>query len=296
MIRIIQIPFGRKLFIFSVLTSLILHAFPAIVFGATIENGDAVFLRTNRGLYLNTDNVPLAPAKVKSTRELDPKKSNEVWWIERPNGKSGTINYGEGVFLRTNRNNYLNTDNTPLAAVKVKDDASPHASNSNEIWWIEKAGSDDRTKIHAERTRPNIVETTKTTSFGSGRKMTTSASISRNGLLEMNTWSDTVNVTRGLSGHHVFVICYDQHGNAIWVSKAYKCKTIGGTGDLLTKSNDHDKHLEKFPDVIGKHTFSLKISHHSGSAKSARDIIVGSTKEAVEIHNEVKAELDRLED
>jgi hypothetical protein len=48
----------------------------------TVQNGDAILLRTRNNHYLNTDNGVGPAVKMSPAANHDPSVSDEIWWVE----------------------------------------------------------------------------------------------------------------------------------------------------------------------------------------------------------------------
>lgn len=121
----------------------------------------------------------------------------------------------------------------------------------------------------------------KSTTVKDHRYMKSHVTVYNNGTMVMSTKSWSRKNNGGLKGHSAFFVNIDIHGNAIWVSKAYRMTTIGGKLDLSTPSEHTDTHSETAPAAIGKYTYSIDIYHNAGDISQTRDGQVDAVKKAV---------------
>ncbi len=128
---------------------------------------------------------------------------------------------------------------------------------------------------------------------GNRKTMSTEAILYRNGLLNVNTFSQSTHPTEGLRGR-VLVVCVDAHGRAIWVSQEFACQTCGGTLDFFTPSRRRDNFSQAFPEAVGIHTQSLDIYHSSGPLGDSRAALISAIKTARDIAQEIKDIIDIL--
>jgi hypothetical protein len=117
--------------------------------------------------------------------------------------------------------------------------------------------------------------------------MSTSATLSTNGLLTIETYSKTSARTEGLGGH-VVVVVYDGNGNAIRVSKDHRCTTRCATWDPSCPSSGTDSWFEEFPEVIGRFAASLDIVHDNRSLGDMVEKINRAIKESKSIAEEIR--------
>ncbi len=101
-----------------------------------VEHGDKVFLHSRKNRFLNAANGS-GPLAMSVNHEADPAVSDEVWWIERLEGK-GEVQHGEAIFLRTRKNRYLNTGNGVGPVVQLTDNHDGNPAKSDELWWAER--------------------------------------------------------------------------------------------------------------------------------------------------------------
>lgn len=123
------------------------------------------------------------------------------------------------------------------------------------------------------------------------RYMKSKVTMYRNGKLVISTNSWSRKNWNGLKGHSVFVVIVDKKGNAIWASKSYRMKTIGGTKDLGTSSDHTDVNQETAPAAIGKHAHSIDIYHSAGNLSQNRDSQVRSIKKAIKTAEDIVKEV-----
>ena len=101
----------------------------------------------------------------------------------------------------------------------------------------------------------------------------------------------------GLKGHSMFAVIADEKANAIWVTKAYKMKTVCGTMDVCSH-RETDVDQEEAPSTIGKYASKIYIYHDAGDLSQNRQGQVNAVKkairEATDIAKEVKDAVDML--
>lgn len=135
------------------------------------------------------------------------------------------------------------------------------------------------------------VRASKTDTVKDHRYMESNVTLYKNGQLAIQTKCWSRKRFGGLTGQSLFVVCVDDKGNAIWVSKAFPCKTVGGLADVGTASEHTQTHTEALPEAIGKHTKAIDIFHDAGDISKRRQDQVEDVKKAIEQASDVAAEV-----
>lgn len=135
--------------------------------------------------------------------------------------------------------------------------------------------------------RSGTVQASEQGDVASGKYMSTKATLSTNGLLTIETYSESKCMTEGLRGH-VVVVVYDRAGNAIWVSQDHRCTTRGGTWDPSCSSSGTDSWFEQFPEIVGQCATSLDIFHKDEGLGNMVGNIRRAIKESTVITGEIK--------
>ena len=104
----------------------------------------------------------------------------------------------------------------------------------------------------------HILRSTKSEEVGNSKWMTTSATLSRDGTLIIDVYTNNQNPFKGLRGR-VLVIAYDSEGNALGMSKVLRCKTRGGGLDFFTSSAGRETFVEKMGAQAGQRAVALDI-------------------------------------
>jgi hypothetical protein len=90
------------------------------------------------------------------------------------------------------------------------------------------------------------------------RSMTTEAKLYRDGLLVVETETESTHLTRGLRGR-VFLVMVNDQGEAIAITEQFGCTTRGSTTDITTPHRGKDLFKTKIPDAVAKQTASIDI-------------------------------------
>ncbi len=136
------------------------------------------------------------------------------------------------------------------------------------------------------------VEASEEAQVGNSKKMHTKAILYTNGVLSIETFSQSGHNTEALRGH-VLIICVDTAGRAIWVSQDYRCTTRCAKWDLTCASAGTDSFLEYFPEVVGRHTASLGIVQSEEGLGNFRNVVINGLKTAGDIAAELKEQINR---
>ncbi|MCT7955160.1 hypothetical protein [Laspinema palackyanum] len=122
---------------------------------------------------------------------------------------------------------------------------------------------------------------------GNKKSMSTTATLYKNGLLSIETFSRSQHRSEGLRGY-VLVICMDSAGRAIWISKSYRCTTRCSKFDFTCASAGTDAWQEKLPDEVGKYTTGLDIVQSDEGLGDFRNKVIQGIKTTKEIVDELK--------
>jgi hypothetical protein len=148
-------------------------------------------------------------------------------------------------------------------------------------------------KVGVKISMSQLIKANKSGNVGNKKRMSTDAVLYKNGLLNIETSSQSKHPTEGLRGH-VLVICVDDASKAIWVSKDYKCTTRGGRLDPFCASAGTNAWQEQFPEAVGQHTTSLNIVHSEEGLGNVRNNILQAIKTYTEISQEIATEIKKL--
>lgn len=102
-----------------------------------INDKGIVFLRHRKGTFINTAHGTGPSVQMIGEANYNPSISDEAWIVERSEGR-GPLMHGDGVFLLTRSQYYLNTDHGVGPKVKVRPDANRDTHISDEVWIIER--------------------------------------------------------------------------------------------------------------------------------------------------------------
>ncbi|HFK1742577.1 TPA: hypothetical protein ACGXP7_006123 [Bacillus cereus] len=102
-----------------------------------INDKGIVFLRHRKGTFINTAHGTGPSVQMIGEANYNPSISDEAWIVERSEG-IGPLMHGDGVFLLTRSQYYLNTDHGVGPKVKVRPDANRDTHISDEVWIIER--------------------------------------------------------------------------------------------------------------------------------------------------------------
>jgi hypothetical protein len=176
------------------------------------------------------------------------------------------------------------TANNPGAFLVAQDDENLviYTPDGDPLWdtntWVRPAGP---------------VEASKSEHVGSRKRMVTRATLYRNGLLNVNTFSESYHPTEGLTGR-VLIICVDDDARAIWVSEEFRCTTRGGRLDFTTPSKGTNNFVQNLPEPVGRYTSTLDIYHSTGPLTDWRARVIQAIKNTADIAREVKNVYDEL--
>lgn len=134
----------------------------------------------------------------------------------------------------------------------------------------------------------------KSEQVGYAKRIRTNGSLSRNGFLSADVYTENKNWSTGLRGR-VLVVVFDRHNNMIWVSKEFAAATRCSVPDPSCASSGQETWTESFPDVIGKYADHVELHQaDTPSFKNVRDQIIDAIKAAGDIAEAVKAVLGTL--
>jgi hypothetical protein len=122
---------------------------------------------------------------------------------------------------------------------------------------------------------------------GNLKTMSTKATLSTDGQMTIETKSRSAHPTEGLKGH-IIVVIYDAAGNAIWVTKDYKCTTRGSICDFTTASSGTDYWVERCPPLAGQLGDNLDIIHSDEGLGKNVAVILQSIIESINSAQELK--------
>jgi hypothetical protein len=138
------------------------------------------------------------------------------------------------------------------------------------------------------------IRVSKSQEVGSGKQMTTDATLYRNGSLVCDVYTKNDNWDSGLRGR-ILVIPYDEGRRAIWISQILSCTTRCSVPDFSCASSGRETLTEQFPDVVGKYAEGMDIYQaDAASFVDLRNRIIEGIKAAADIAQEIKDQLDKL--
>jgi len=134
----------------------------------------------------------------------------------------------------------------------------------------------------------------KSEDVGSGKHLTTNATLYRNGLLMLDSYGQNTNWVGGLRPR-TMVVAVDDQGRAIWVSNIFASQTLCAVPDWSCASSRREMFSQQLPDAVGHYAADLQI--YDGDAANFVDLrnrIIDGIKAAGDIAAEVKAVLGQL--
>lgn len=131
------------------------------------------------------------------------------------------------------------------------------------------------------------LETEESQDLGHRKTIKTHVTLYGNGLIVTESETASRHPTEGLRAE-LFVILVDSNGNAIWVTKAYKCTTRGSRYDAFTPSRGSDAFSENIPEEIAECTSSLDVVHYDDSIADLRSKTIEALKKGTEVGQAVK--------
>jgi hypothetical protein len=102
------------------------------------------------------------------------------------------------------------------------------------------------------------VSRTETTEVGWGKRMTTTATLYRNGRLTVDSEQRNDNLTGALRGR-ILVICSDDQARMIWISSVLNCPTRCSIPDVSCASYGRVSFQEDFPEAIGEYATTIDL-------------------------------------
>lgn len=132
------------------------------------------------------------------------------------------------------------------------------------------------------------IKVSETASYGSRRRIQCNASLFKNGEVIIEATSTCDNNHFGIKGAHVWLLLIDEKGNCLWVTKQFKCKTVGGRWDPTTPSSHNDVFHETIPGQVASLVSNIDILFESGPNPDSRSRIIEAIKTADEIGQEIK--------
>ena len=132
------------------------------------------------------------------------------------------------------------------------------------------------------------IKVSETASSGSRRRIECNASLFKNGEVIIEATSTCDNNHFGIEGAHVWLILIDDKGNILWVTKQFKCKTVGGRWDPTTPSSHHDVFHETIPEEVASLISNIDILFESGPNPDSRSRLIEAIKTADEIGQKIK--------
>ena len=211
------------------------------------------------------------------------------------------------------------TQRPVVAAMQADGNFVLYAPGNNPIWATGTFGNpgarmvlqDDRNLVLYAAGQPSVasalwashteyqpqaeIRYSKTDEVGFGKRMTTDATLYRDGTLVCSIYTENNNWTGGLRGH-VLVVIYDDARRAIWVSQDHTCITRCSVPDFSCASRGRETSYEKYPDVVGKYADGLDIHQSDGASfVDLRSRIIDGIKETADIVQDIKDVLNQLE-
>lgn len=105
---------------------------------------------------------------------------------------------------------------------------------------------------------PHPIRAHERETVGHRKEMSTNATLFRDGLTVVETYTKNKSWNRGLRGH-VFVIMVDSQGRAVWATKEFKCTTRCSRTDPSCPSRGDDTFRVNIPEKIAAVVTSLDI-------------------------------------
>jgi hypothetical protein len=134
----------------------------------------------------------------------------------------------------------------------------------------------------------------KSEDVGSGKHLTTNATLYRNGLLMVDSFGQNSNWVGGLRPR-TMVVAVDDQGRAIWVSNIFASQTLCAVPDFSCASSRRETFSQQLPDAVGHYAADLQI--YDGDAANYVDLrnrIIDGIKATGDIAAEIKAVLGQL--
>lgn len=134
-----------------------------------------------------------------------------------------------------------------------------------------------------------------TQDIGSGKKLETTATQYRNGLLMVDSWAKNSNWFGGMRPK-TLVVAVDNRGRAIWVSQVFTSATLCGVMDVSCASQRRETFSEQFPEAVGHYTAHMQIYHADNpNYVDLRARLIAAIKATGDIAQEIKDQWDRLQ-
>jgi len=138
------------------------------------------------------------------------------------------------------------------------------------------------------------LEASKEEYVGNQKFMHTTATLYRNGMLSVSTYSECQHATEALTGY-LDIVCVDDRGRQHWASKELRCTTRGSRIDFFTPSRGTDYFPEHYPEEVGRLPVRLDIYHSTCSLGNPLAGLKNVIKGTKDVYDEIKPLLDQLE-
>lgn len=124
-----------------------------------------------------------------------------------------------------------------------------------------------------------------------GCRMHTTATLYRNGTLELKNRSWSENWLKGLKGHSLFAIILGENGRALGVSKLYYPPTVGAFLPKFAGCDKIQTYVDYVPEEVAQAAVGINVVHNEGPVRDNWKQLVDNVKRVIEDAEDINEKL-----